>query len=164
MKARVLLSGLMLVAATVGSDARANGKTPPAATPAAAEQQQTQSQQQSQTQTQTNDVGASASSATDQTQGISTNDRNLAVAFGTTAPIPIAPNQCWFPAKGFKRGHSIAWGLWQASAVLERDEQCVDDLERTRAFELERIRAEIELERARADRIERERNVARQVK
>lgn len=92
--------------------------------------------------------------------GLSVEERTTAIAVGTTAPIPIAPADCWFPAKGFKRGHSVAWGLWQASAVLERDEQCIADQAAIRAHEirmaelaLATLRAQSERDLAAAERI-----------
>lgn len=48
------------------------------------------------------------------------------------------------------------WGGISVSAILERDAECVQQIEAEHARYLARLRAEAELERARADRIRRE--------
>lgn len=96
-----------------------------------------------------------------QGQGIDYHPDSFGVAFGTAAPIPLAPMDCYVPGKGFKRGHTIAWGLWQASAIVTFDAACYDRAEKRvhdeRTYQLDLLKAQADLERARALRITAER-------
>ena len=146
---RFLILAALLPSMAWATNKPANPK-PPEPAPQSQSQSQGQNQQQSQA-VQANSGGGQSNA------NVYSADRTTALAFGTTAPIPAQPAECWFPKKGFGRGHSVAFGLWQASAVLERDEQCVEDLREAREFELERLRLEAQLERARLERITAER-------
>ena len=84
---------------------------------------------------------------------MSLSDKTTAIAFGTAAPIPINPSDCYFPKRGLGRGQGWLWGAVQLSAVLERDEQCFEDIRAQREFELARLEAEANLERARTERM-----------
>jgi len=84
----------------------------------------------------------------------STNSRAFAV--GMESPLPYgATPECYVPGNGFKRGFSFGLGLAQMSAVLERDEQCIADVQAARAHQermatlrLETIRAQTEASKA----------------
>lgn len=81
---------------------------------------------------------------------------SLGLAFGNEAPIPYgATPECYVPGKGLKRAQGWVFGLVQLSAVLERDEQCIADVQATRAHQermatlrLETIRAQTEASKA----------------
>ena len=89
---------------------------------------------------------------------------SLGVAFGTTAPIPLEGYPaCWVPGKGFRRGHSVLWGIWAASAVAVKDAACQADLEAQRAHELrmaelalETLKAKGENDKAATERVQAE--------
>lgn len=81
---------------------------------------------------------------------------SLGLAFGNEAPIPYgATPECYVPGRGLKRAQGWVFGLVQLSAVLERDEQCIADVQATRAhvermatLRLETIRAQTEASKA----------------
>jgi len=83
-------------------------------------------------------------------------DESRAFAIGLESPIPYgATPECYVPGNGFKRGLSVALGVVQLSAVLERDEQCIADVQAARAHQermatlrLETIRAQAEASKA----------------
>ena len=147
----------------VSTSAVATKPTPTTETFGGQQQEQGQSQSQAQTNTQTQSQTASptatASSVSGGGQGggasnqLSLSDKTTAIAFGTAAPIPINPSDCYFPKRGLGRGQGWLWGAVQLSAVLERDEQCFDDIRAQREFELARLEAEANLERARTERM-----------
>jgi len=148
---------LLILAAFLPSVALAAGK-PIVKEPVATPQQQSQSQSQSQSQQVAAEAAAKGQATSgDNYLGTSYQSRTTALAFGTTAPIPAAPSECWFPKRKLGRGQSWLWGAAQLSAVLERDERCVEDLREQRQYELERLRLEAQLERARFERITAER-------
>ena len=84
------------------------------------------------------------------------NTDSLGLAFGNAAPIPYgATPECYIPGKGLKRGQGWVFGLVQFSAVLERDEVCIEDMRAARAhaermatLTVERIKAEAEASKA----------------
>jgi len=75
---------------------------------------------------------------------------SLGLAFGNEAPIPYgATPECYVPGKGLKRGQGWVFGLVQLSAVLERDELCIEDMRAARAH-AERM-AELRVEQLKAE-------------
>ena len=123
-------------------------------------QTQNQSQASTQSQSATQNQTVSSISGGGQGGGASNNftERNTSIGVAMAAPIPIAPHECWFPKKGWGRGHRLAFGLWEESAVLERDDKCVQDVKDQREYELAKLEAETQLEHARAARIAAETN------
>lgn len=77
-----------------------------------------------------------------------TESRTTALAFGTSASIPYGDvPRCYLPARGFKRVRAGGWGAFDLGPVIERDEQCMDDLEAQRQHERDML--ELELARLR---------------
>ena len=139
---------LVVLYALISGEARAtepHGEKVPQAT-AQAVSEAIQDQNQGQNQGQSLEASVTAQNSGN---SLSTSERVNTVAFGTTAPVPAQAVSCWFPKKRMGRGFNAVWGLWSMSAVLERDEQCVEDLKAERAYELERLNREIELARLR---------------
>lgn len=71
-------------------------------------------------------------------------------------PEPAPVRDCYIPKKRMGRGFRAVFGLWEMSAVVERDPQCIQDQINAANRELERIKALTALEQARAERIKAE--------
>lgn len=164
------VAAVILAAVLVSQSAMAGKPRPPpkgSAPSVAQSQNQNQNQQQSQsaTQSQTQTTSSTSDSAATATGGSSTSDASstigiddssTTIALASTAPNPATASGCYIPKRKFGRGWSALWGGISVSAILERDAECVQQIEAEHARYLARLRAEAELERARADRIRRE--------
>lgn len=102
--------------------------------------------------------GNSASNAQtgDSSASLSLEDRSTTIALASTSPNPATASGCYIPKRKFGRGWSALWGGVSVSAILERDEKCVADQIGEHERYVVRLRAEAELERARAERLRRE--------
>lgn len=102
--------------------------------------------------------GASSSNALsgDSIASLSMEDRSTTIALASTSPNPAAASGCYIPKRKFGRGWSALWGGVSVSAILERDEKCIADQIGEHERYVVRLRAEAELERARAERLRRE--------
>lgn len=100
--------------------------------------------------------GAASSGATGGDASVRLEDHSTTVALASTSPNPAAASGCYIPKRKFGRGWSALWGGVSVSAILERDAQCIKDQEEEHNRYVARLRAEAELERARAERLRRE--------
>ena len=87
-------------------------------------------------------------------------EETKAVALAGTSPNPAQAVGCYIPKKKLGRGWSALWGIVSTSAILERDEACIQDLKDQREYELAKIRAETQFERARTERLRAEHQVS----
>lgn len=118
---------------------------------------QQQSQMQSQNQQQAQQQNAMGGTAANQFSA-----KETVIGLATTAPAPLhATPACYLPAKGIRRVRQALFGVVTLDSRLVRDESCMDDLKIAREYELAKLEAETQLERARAERITAESSCAR---
>ena len=76
------------------------------------------------------------------------------IAVGTTSPAPLHDTPtCYLPAKGIKRVRQVLFGVVTLDSRLVRDDGCMADVQSEREYQLARLQAETQLERARAERL-----------
>lgn len=86
----------------------------------------------------------------------SISERNVAV--GLAMHPPQTPNavDCWFPKTKLGRGQRWLFGMVELSGVLERSEECIDDVQAQHDRQIELLEAQTRLEQARVERIDAE--------
>ena len=76
------------------------------------------------------------------------------LAIGTTSPTPLhATPECWLPPKGIRRIRQAVYGIVTLDTLLVRNAECMADVLSAREYELAKLQAETQLERARTDRV-----------